>query len=149
EPDPRRWERIGWTDRHTGALVRIHVERPGAEPLTGGRARVTVQSFRHVLEAYRYHPEAKSSALDTGPAGKQTVGLLQPRPVVALGPPALIGKEANKLEAVSVGLVETEAEVLNRYRDADHSVWSELVRPVLADMPLVEVWRAVGGSKRR
>jgi hypothetical protein len=52
-----------------------------------------------------------------------------------LGPPALIGKEANKLEAVSVGLVETEAEVLNRYPHPKHSVWSDLVRPVLADMP--------------
>src|SRR5262249_36413852 len=60
EPDPRRWERMGWTDRHTGAPVRIYVERPGAERLMGGRTRVAVQSFRHVLESYRYHPEAKS-----------------------------------------------------------------------------------------
>jgi hypothetical protein len=135
EPDPRQWERMGWTDRHGGAAVRIHVERPGAERLMGGRARVAVQSFRHVLEAYRYHPEAKSCAPDGQPAGKQTVGLLQRRPVTPLGPPALIGKEANKLEAVRVGLVETEAEVLNRYPDPEHSVWSELVRPVLADMP--------------
>jgi hypothetical protein len=149
EPDPRRWERMPWTDRHTGEPVRIHVERPGAERLMGGRAGVAVQSFRHVLESYRYHPEAKSCAPDASPAGKQTVGLLQRRPVTPRGPPALIGKEANKLEAVGVGLVETEAEVLNCYPDPKHSIWSELVRPVLADMPTAELSRAVGGSKRR
>jgi hypothetical protein len=149
EANPRRWERMGWTDRHNGAAVRIYVERPGAERLMGGRARVAVQSFRHVLEAYRYHPEAKSCARDGQPAGKQTVGLLQRRPVTPLGPPALIGKEANKLEAVSVGLVETEAQVLNRYPEPERSVWSELVRPVLADIPIMELCRAVGGSKRR
>src|SRR5262249_19266619 len=127
EPDPRMWERIGWTDRHTGAPVRICVERPGAERLMGGRPRVAVQSFWHVLESYRYHPEAKSCGPDGSPAGKQTVGLLQRRSAVPLGPPALIGKEANKLEAVSVGLIETEAEVLNRYPDPQHSIWSALV----------------------
>jgi hypothetical protein len=149
EPDPRQWERMGWTDRHGGAAVRIYVERPGAEPLTGGRARVVVQSFRQVLEAYRYHPEAKSCAPDGSLAGKQTMGLLQRRPVVPLGSPALIGKEANKLEAVRVGLVETEAEVLNRYPYPEHSIWSELVRPVLADIPLTKLQTEVGGSTRR
>jgi hypothetical protein len=148
EPDPRQWERMGWTDRHTGAAVRIYVERLGAEQLAGGRVRVAVQSFRHVLQSYRNHPEAKSCASDGWPADRQTVGLLQRRAVAALGPPALIGKEANKLEAVSVGLVETEAEVLNRYPDPEHSVWSELLRPVLGEMPPRLIREAVALSPR-
>jgi hypothetical protein len=117
-----------------------HTERP----LTVARKRVG----QHV-GAYRYPPEMRLYGLDGRPAGKPTVGLLQRRPVASLEPPAFIGKDANALEAVSVGLVETEVEVLNRHADPDHSVWSELVRPVLADMLIAELRRAVGNSRRR
>src|SRR5262249_60590664 len=127
------WERMAWTDRHTGAPVRIYVERPGAERLMGGRPRVAVQSYRHILESYRYHPEAKSSAPDGRPAGKQTVGLLQRRPVVALGPPALIGKEGNEIGAGSVGLVGAEAEGRKRHPGPGHRGWAGWRRPVLAE----------------
>jgi hypothetical protein len=76
------------------------------------------------------------------------VGLRPRREVVALGLPALIGKEANELEAVCVGLVETEVEVLNRYPDPEHSIWSELVRPELADMPPGFIGASVDPSPR-
>src|SRR5205823_1535752 len=133
----------------TPAKSCIRTERDFDDGLLSGPPRVEVQSYRTVLERYLQHPESKSLAPDRGPVFADTRGLLQRRPVAALYAPTVIGKEGNKLFERMYGLVADAAEFLNTYSDQPRRIWSELVAPVLNDMPLNELAQQVHMHPRR
>ncbi len=149
EEDSAKWEHMTWYDLRTGEPIKgaadlAHRYEAGLG-LKG--CRVPLRTFRSVLEAYAHHGEAKSNGPDGRPCGQQTVGLLQRRPVAALTR-AHIGKEANRIEDVELGLARP-ADVTNVYGDERQSAWVALVLPVLREMPARPTAEQVGLTERR
>jgi Mg2+ and Co2+ transporter CorA len=50
-----------------------------------------------------------------------------------------IGKESNRLEDVEAGTVHDLEEVLTEYRDPDRDDWTEVVLPVLREVPKADL----------
>jgi len=107
---------------------------------------VRVRTFGEVIRLYRVHPEAKSLDPDGERCGRQTRGLLKRRPVRA-SYLTHIGKEANSLEEIATGMVRDEDEVLNEYQDPERDPFTNLVVPVLKQMPLDELQAMSGMGK--
>lgn len=124
ESDPRRWLELEWTDRYSGDRFRIHTVGPPSPD------SVKVKTNRDVLDRYRSHPEPKSLGSDQQPCGRQRRGLLQRRPVIATEI-SYIGKESNRLEETSAGLIHDPAEILSRFVDPALDPWHTLVIPTL------------------
>jgi len=141
--DARQWGKMKWTDVYSGKRYSI-TTKGGSGP---GVARV--KTYRDVLTDYRVHRETKSAAPDGSICGRGTRGLLRRRVVRAIGHPAYIGKEANKLEAVQAGLVHSRDDVLNLYPDARHDAWQELVLPVVKEMDAAMLAKATAISPRQ
>jgi hypothetical protein len=121
---PRRWLQLDWTDRYSGDSFRIHTTGPPSPD------SVKVKTNRDVLDRYRTHPEPKSLGPDLLPCGRRTRGILQRRPVIATEI-SYIGKESNRLEETSAGLIHDPAEILSRYADPALDPWNTLVTPTL------------------
>lgn len=117
---------------------------------TASDAVAVLQGYADVLGQYRLHPEAKLLAPDGQPCGRATRGVLSRRPIDAAGTPALIGKEANRLDDVQSGLVADLDEVLTTYVDPaeDGGVLADLILPVLARYSGRELARLVGCDHR-
>ena len=145
EPHASKWTALAWVDRRTGEPVRVTTE-----PLDGTvrPGTVRVRTYGDVLNEYVRHPESKSLGPDGKPVGSRTAGLLQRRPVEALPPSVYIGKEGNKLDDRLSGLVTRPEDYRAEYVDPSHSVWSELVLPVVATINRGEVARRSCLSRR-
>jgi predicted nucleic acid-binding Zn ribbon protein len=141
EPDPSRWLDMRWTDHYSGDSFRIHTEGPPSPD------SVKVKTNRDVLDQYRSHPEPKSLGTDGTPCHRRTYALLQRRPVTAteIG---YIGKEANRLEETTAGLIHNPGEILNTYNDPALDPWHSLVVPVLRDFNTAEVAARAGVDRR-
>jgi hypothetical protein len=108
ETDPRKWATLPWLNRYArdGECYRI-----SAVPSLYARLGVaTVKTYRHVVEEYRAHPEAKSVGREGLPCSRQTVGILRRRPVTTLYV-AHVGEESNRLEEVEAGVVHDPEEI--------------------------------------
>jgi hypothetical protein len=132
EPDPRRWLQLEWTDRYSGDHFRIHTTGPPCPD------SVKVKTNRDVLDRYRTHPEPKSLGPNLQPCDRQTSGLLQRRPVITTEI-SYIGKESNRLEETSAGLIHDQAEILSRYTDPALDPWQTLVIPTLRRFNRTEI----------
>jgi hypothetical protein len=141
--DPRKWHKLAWVDRYSGQPYRITTSEEAA--LYGGNA-VRVKTYHDVLAEYRTHPEPKSLGPDREVCGRQTVGLLQRRPVTR-GTVTYVGKESNRLEEVEAGLVHDPEEVYTEYIDLHEDVWRTRVLPVLKQMPRRVLIEATGLSR--
>jgi hypothetical protein len=73
--------------------------------------------------------------------------VLQRRPVTATEI-TYIGKEANRLEETTAGLIHDPAEILNTYTDRALDPWHTLVRPVLRDFNTAEIAARAGLDRR-
>jgi hypothetical protein len=120
EKDPRRWLELPWINRYDGKEFAITTVGD-----TGGPCIARVRTYADVLAAYGTHPEVKSCGPYGEPCGRNSVGLLRPRPVQALWVRA-IGKESNKLDEVDVGLEHEWDDVRNVYADLA-SEWKEVL----------------------
>lgn len=63
-------------------------------------------------------------------------------------PAVLIGKEGNRIEDRLTGLVGETSEYRSEYVDPEHTVWKELVVPVLNRMNRTHLARASGLDRR-
>jgi hypothetical protein len=134
-------ERTRWINRHepNGQRYRVSVN-PNH---TAHADTVLGRSYRDIIEAHPYHPESKSLGPDGQPCHSQTVGVLRRR-TVRVSAVRYIGKEANELEQVDAGLVDTLDEIQTVYdRGFDH----DLAR-VLAEIPTKDLVRETGYSAR-
>lgn len=112
---------------------------------------VRVRTYEDVLSEYVRHRESKSLGPDGETVGAPTAGLLRRRPVEAIPPTSYVGKEGNKLDDRMSGLVTDPANYPNyrsQYVDPEHTIWTELVIPVLATMDRGEVARLSGLHRR-
>jgi hypothetical protein len=133
--DPRTWLTTKWVDHYSGDAFPIATGWPPSPDA------VHVQSYGDVVGRYATQPEPKSLGPDGRPCGRQTVGLLQRRPVEA-NTISIIGKEANRIEDAQAGLVHELSELLAHYQDPARDPWFTHVLPVLRTISrghLVEV----------
>ncbi|MFL6439446.1 MAG: hypothetical protein ACJ71Q_17860 [Terriglobales bacterium] len=82
------WITTDYTEIHSGDTVRLFNEYDGTE--------VTPQTISGVMWRHFLHPEDKSLGPDGQPCGPYTKGLLRRRPVQAITPFVLIGKEIDR-----------------------------------------------------
>jgi hypothetical protein len=132
EPNPSRWLEMEWIDHYSGDSFRIHTDGPPSP------CSIKVKTNRDVLDRYRSHPEPKSLGPDGAPSSRRTSGPLQRRPVAATAI-TYIGKEANRLEETTAGLIHDPGEILNTYNDPRLETWHTLVVPVLRDFTTAEI----------
>ena len=99
------WMDAEWTDLHSGRVYSLK-----AEGLTTPVA-VRVQTFRDVLDHFRYHEEPKSADAAGNPSGKQTIGLLS-RLHVRGEAIRHIGKESNLLEEQQHGVIHCDPQTV-------------------------------------
>lgn len=140
ERDNRRWGALPWRDVHSGEYFAISTMLSQAEGV------VRVQSFRHVFERFRSHPEPKSADAEGRPCLRHTCGLLQRRHahVDAI---KYVGKETNQLEEVEAGMVHNWSAVLPTADDAADE-WSRSLLGKLRSMSRREAAKALGISER-
>jgi len=143
ERDARKWERLPWVDKATGAPYQIT-----STGFMGGDGIARVKTYRDVLAEFAVHPEAKSAGPDGRPCGMRTVGLLQ-RLSVAPAFVVHVGKESNKLEEVEAGVEHDPDEIWTEYANPTRDPWRSLVRPVLQRMPHDVVAAQAEISERR
>lgn len=119
---PSRWTDLPWRNLYNprGPTYRI-TTRP-FDGLAGPPDEVRVRKYREVLAGYRVHHEDKFLGPHGRPCRKDTVGLLQRRPVKARSV-THIGKEANRLEDVQQGLVADLGEATGRASRHDQRTW--------------------------
>lgn len=94
-----------WSDVYSGDNFGITPRSSVADARTP-----RVQSYGDVIARYRTHSEAKNLGPDGMPCGRQTVRLLQRRPVTP-GEVVYVGKETNRLEEVEAGAIHDWKEV--------------------------------------
>ena len=143
ESDPTKWEQAEFIDVHNPDAATYLITTRDGRP---GLARAG--TFTDVLAEYETHPEAKSLGPDGRPCDRSTIGLLQRRPVT-VGKITLIGKESNQLEEREAGELTREDvdQWLTTYED--HDEWYRLMLPMLRQIGVREVARAVNLSERR
>jgi hypothetical protein len=148
EKNPERWPQLPWYDRRTSKPVRVITITAEDDPETRShqlsRGDVLIRTLGGVLGQYRRRAEHKSLAPDGTPAGEETTGLLQRRPVrSAPEQTELTGKESNKLEERLTGEALDSAECETSYgRRGDR--WTRLVLPVLNDIGAPAIVRETG-----
>jgi hypothetical protein len=141
EPDPRRWLELEWIDRYSGHRFRIHTIGPPSPK------SIKVKTYGDVLDLYQTHPEPKSLDPGGNPCNRRSIGLLQRRPVVATEI-TYIGKESNRLEETTAGLIHDSTEILNSYGDANLDTWRTLVVPTLREFNTAEIAERAGLDRR-
>jgi hypothetical protein len=141
ESDPRRWLQLHWIDRRTGQTIDITTERFDGYPRPD---LVHIRTYRDIIAAYLAHPETKSLAPDGTPCRGNTRGLLQHRPVRGVLPAHYIGKEANRIDDRTHGLVDDADEYRTEYTDPTDPEWAQRILPVLASIARRELAQKLG-----
>jgi hypothetical protein len=143
ESSPSRWLELPWTNLHTGQ------QHPVTTDPDDHRAEVTrLKTYRDVLALYAIHPEPKSLDPDGNPCTRRSPpGLLQRRPITALTY-SLIGKESNRLDETTAGLVGSIDDTLTTYNSPTENAWMTLICPALADFPNRELASLAGLDTR-
>jgi hypothetical protein len=130
-----------WIDHYSGHRFLIHTDGPPSPE------SIKVKTNRDVLARYRSHPEPKSLGTDGAPCDRSRVGLLRRRPVTATAI-TYIGKEANRLEEATAGLIHNPGEILNTYSDPALDPWHTLVVATLRDFNTAEIAERAGLDRR-
>ncbi|MAG37263.1 MAG: hypothetical protein CL878_13600 [Dehalococcoidia bacterium] len=138
ETDPKKWLDLDWTDVRTQTRHQITTGES-----FGGTTRVRVKTYGDVVGLYRVHPETKFLGPEGEPCGRTTSGLLRRQPVLTQGI-IHIGKEANRVEEVKVGLIQDPEAVYTFYVDA----WDSIRRVLQADLSTAQAAQLVGRSER-
>jgi hypothetical protein len=139
ERDPTQWLDLAWIDRYTGRRLRIRTTDDWAD--FDGIANV--KNMAQVLADYSVRREPKSAGPDGRPCQRDTIGLLQRRPVVACTI-THIGKEANNLDEIEAQLIHDPDDAISDYPDDRRAPWKSLVLPVLRQIPTHEIEKATG-----
>jgi hypothetical protein len=139
EEDPAKYLELPWIDRFTGTAYRITVEDD-----FGASGTVLVKTYGDVFTSYIHHLEAKSLDSDGRPGCGS--GVLERRPVRE-GSRTYIGKEANRIEKVRMGLWHRLDDVLTDYGKA-RNPWHSWVVPALKRIPLWWLAEETGLDRR-
>jgi hypothetical protein len=140
--DPCQWLKMDWINQYSGSTYRI-----ATNDHTGTRRTARVKTYGDVLREYEFHPESKCADATENVCERQTVGPLNRRHV-QIDHIRYIGKESNQLEAVEAGLVHSETAAYTEYVDPSRDEWVSKILPILKRIPLNELIRLSGLSKR-
>jgi hypothetical protein len=132
ETDAQRWTKMPWFDRYSGRSYRITTM---PVPLGVETEELPVKTIADVLAEYQVHPEPKSLGPDGLACHQGSIGLLSRRPVRALLPPRLIGKEGNRLEERVAGLASS-TETVAEYQDPASDPWLTILLLALRSFPI-------------
>ena len=127
EPDPRRWHNLPWRNLYDSVVYPVAFEGDPSPDY------IRVKTYRDVIGLHATQSEPKSNGADGKPCRRETVGLLCRRPVT-MSTLSLIGKESNRLEERTGGLIGSLDDVLSTYQ-AGQEAWKELVLPTIGDLP--------------
>ena len=151
ESDPTKWPDLPWYDRVTGQPIRVTTITPHDDPEqfqhTLARGDYRALTLGDVVTRHPHQPEHKSLAPNGDPAGRESRGLLQRRPIESA--PALtdlIGKEGNLLDERHTGQTTTPGDYRTTYGNRGNR-WHDLVVPVLRNMGAQEVIARTGRKK--
>lgn len=136
--DPAKLLSLPWRNRRDGRPIAV-TTRPGGEP-----GKVRLATIGDVVRDYRLHPEAKSGDGRGGLGRRGSVGVLPRLTVRAVGLPAHVGKESNRLEDVQGGLITDPDDVYVEYRDPRRE-W-EVLLPRLRQLRAERGWRYLAGA---
>jgi len=142
--DSRSPEHAEVTVLPPGTRFRISTKSRPGEFLQG---RAVVRTYASVIEDYRYHPEPKSLGPDGRPCARDTLGVLQRRPVVPSSV-HFIGKESNKLDEVQSGLIHSPESAVLEFQATDCDRWARVVLPVMQSLGVGEVVARTGLPER-
>jgi hypothetical protein len=131
--DPQQWLEMLWIDQYSGKCYRITTAGHH-----GDRKTTRVKTYGDVIREYEFHPESKCADANGKMCTKQTIGLLQRRPV-GIGEIKYIGKESNRLEDVESGLIHSEQSVYTEYPDPRRDEWQAKIVPALRKIPLTKL----------
>ncbi len=144
DSDPRKWLYKEWIDQHSKKRFRITTHGP-----CGSRQTARVKQYGDVVTEYEFHPEAKCADARGNPCERQTIGLLQRRPI-KIDLIKCIGKESNSIENVESGQEHSEERVYTEYVDPKLDEWATKIRPSLKKVPLkLLVQKCKGKLSRR
>jgi hypothetical protein len=142
ESDARKWPEMNWIDQYTGKSYRI-----ATSGYFGTRQAARVKTYGEMLREYEFHPESKCADMHGKPSKKQTLGLLQLRNI-RIDQIKYIGKEANRLEEVEVGLIHSAQTVYTEYPDPRRDEWQTKVIPALRKILISQIEKQTGLSRR-
>lgn len=131
---------LPWVNRRDAAKLAV-TTKPGGE-----RGKIRLRTYRDVLAEYGLHPEQQSGDPAGGPGVRGSRGLLPRLRVIALGPPAHIGKESNRLEVEEGGVLTDGDDDYVEYRD-ERREWDAIL-PKLQAIGVAELARRTGMSER-
>lgn len=80
-------------------------------------------------------------------SAQQARGLLSRRNVTPIFD-IYIGKESNRLEDATLGLLHQEAEALDTYTDVRREIWERYLRPLLKQIPVRWLMEQTGLGRR-
>jgi hypothetical protein len=130
--DPSKWLALEWVNRHDPDSPSYTITTDNTCESTG---TVRVQTYRDVLTAHVRHPEAKFSETSGQPCAPDAVGPLY-RQHITDAITGYIGKEADRIEAVNVGLVAAGDSVTTEYGPPFDTF--QFVRAALSQTPTMD-----------
>jgi DNA polymerase III epsilon subunit-like protein len=143
ESNPKKWPSLPWTDRYSGQRFST-TATDSLHALDSAR----IQTYCHVLDAFRSHPESKSAGANGRMCGRSTIGFLHRRAITETFI-IHIGKESNKLEDVEIGLERDPDIVFTIYADPKRDEWTAVILPQLRQQNLAALARTCGVSERQ
>jgi hypothetical protein len=141
--DVSRWREGEWIDIYSGN--RYHSTTRKVRDPRG----VILRTFGDVIEEYAVHPESKSNAANGEPCGPLSKGLLKRRSVVARSTGVHVGKEANRVEEVELGLIHNISDVQAVFVDPERDPVFTTLLPALKSIPLKTIADRIGRSERQ
>jgi hypothetical protein len=144
--NPDSWTSLEWRNIYDPDGPSYHLTTERTAPAVP--ELVLVRSYADILREYRVHPEYKFNGHDGQPCRRNTRGLLQRRRIDLVGPPQLIGKEANNIDEVQAGRYAQLDEIITEYHDPADDHFHQLVMSPLDHLSGRELARLVGVDRR-
>ncbi|WP_445185555.1 helix-turn-helix domain-containing protein [Pseudonocardia sp. Cha107L01] len=152
ESDPTKWADLPWRNlydphgpTYRATTARWNYLNDDGDGLDQPADLVQLKTYRQVLHDYLRHPEHKANGPDGRPCRSDTVGLLQRRDV-HLAVLHHIGKEANRLDDITAGIIGSQDQILTDYTNATDTITS-LILPPLSAYTIGELAEHTGLSK--
>jgi hypothetical protein len=150
DPNPDNWRQLDWYDRRTGNPTQITTLRPTDDPDLYADAlhqgATPIATLADIITAYQHRPEHKSLAPDHTPAGRNSTGLLNRRPVTSSPTKTeLTGKEGNNLEQRATSELTDAGQYRNNYGTRSDT-WPETL-DALRHIGATEIRRQTGFSR--
>ncbi len=132
---------LRWVDQYSGDDVAVGV----GDDVPAHKTQLI--TLGDLIKEYCVRPETKALGPDGQPCRRETIGLLQRRPV-RVTDVVYLGKESNRLDDVEHGLIHHVDEVRQTYHDGRFDRWTRDLVPLLRHLTASRLATAVRVSSR-